>query len=90
MSKDELKEYYTKLIEELRFQKDTSTELAKYRGTCLNTIIQNNDKVVDFLERMVKIIKTQPPENLDKWVIEQLETMISLLDGFEQIKQLQL
>ena len=90
MSKDELKEYYTKLIDELRFQRDTSTALAKHRGTCLNAIIQNNDKVVDFLERMVKIIKTQPPENLDKWVIEQLEIMISLLDGFEEIKNLTL
>ena len=90
MSEGELKEYYTKLIEELRFQRDTSTELAKHRGTCLNAIIQNNDKVVDFLERMVKIIKTQPPENLDKWVIEQLEIMISLLDSFEEIKNLTL
>ena len=85
MNKEELQEYYKRVNEELRFQRDTSTELAKYRGTCLNTIIGNHDKVIDFLERMIKIIKMETPENLDKWVIEQLETMISLLDGFKEI-----
>lgn len=86
MSKDEIKEYYEKLIERLRFERDTSTKLAKYRGDCLNVMKANNFDVSDFLERMIKIIKTQPPENLDEWCIKQLEIMISLLDGIEEVK----
>lgn len=83
MSKDEIKEYYEKLIERLRFERDTSTKLAIYRGNCLNLIKMNHSNVSGFLERMIKIIKTQPPENLDEWCIKQLEIMISLLDGIE-------
>lgn len=83
MSRDEIKEFYEKLIERLSFERDTSTKLARYRGNCLDIIKENNSNVSNFLERMIKIIKTQPPENLDEWCIKQLEIMISLLDGIE-------